>query len=173
MRGNSKKQMQRDTRKIKQMQENINAARRCHECNEEALGRCPDCRHSFCQDHFSKQQHSPCAEKQMKLMQTQVCYVCGTQVYPDQWSTSRTSHFVDQCSCKGCGRHICDELHTQRKVDDVFVMREGLRGHRYQYTIRYCDLCAPVYRLGGIKGIARWLVVVGTIAASAYFYLHR
>jgi len=100
-------------------QHTINAARRCHECPEEALGRCPDCHNSFCQEHFPKQQHSPCAEKQMKLAQTQVCYVCSAQVYPDQWSTSRTSHYIDQFQCKGCGRHVCDELHTQRKIDDA------------------------------------------------------
>ena len=119
-----------DSREIKRQPHAINAARRCHECTNEALGRCPDCHHSLCQDHFPKQQHSPCAEKQMKLAQTQVCYVCNTQTYPDQWSTSRTSHYIDQYECKGCGRHICDELHTQRKVDEVLIVREGLRGHR-------------------------------------------
>ncbi len=161
-----------DTSDIKRRQHTINVARRCHECTNEALGRCPSCRHSLCQDHFPKQQHSPCAEKQMKMVQTQVCYVCNAQTYPDQWSTSRTSHYIDQYECKGCGRHICDELHTQRKVDEVIIVREGLRGHRYQYTTRYCDLCAPIYRLGGIQGLTRWLVVLGTIAAMVFFYLH-
>lgn len=154
-------------------QHTINAARRCHECPEEALGRCPDCHNSFCQEHFPKQQHSPCAEKQMKLAQTQVCYVCGTQVYPDQWSTSRTSHYIDQYTCKGCGRHVCDELHTERKIDDVVIAREGLRGHRYQYTTRYCDLCSPLYRMGGIRGLARWVAVVGTVVATVFFYIHH
>ncbi len=153
-------------------QKPVRATRRCHECHEEALGRCPDCHHGFCQDHFPKQQHSPCAEKQMKMAQTQVCYVCGTQVYPDQWSLSKTSHFVDQFICRGCGRYVCDELHTQRKTDEVAITREGLRGHRYQYTNRYCDLCAPLYRIGGLKGLATAITVVGTIAAGALFYLH-
>src|SRR5450755_1950902 len=88
-----------DTSDVKQRNRTVNAARRCHECSEEALGRCPDCHHSFCQEHFPKQQHSPCAEKQMRMAQTQVCYICSTQVYPDQWSTSRTSHFIDQYKC--------------------------------------------------------------------------
>jgi hypothetical protein len=154
-------------------QHTINAARRCHECPEEALGRCPDCHNSFCQEHFPKQQHSPCAEQQMKLAQTQVCYVCSSQVYPDQWSTSRTSHYIDQFRCKGCGRHVCDELHTQRKIDDVIIAREGLRGHRYQYTTRYCDICSPIYRLGGIRGLARWIVVVGTVLVTVFFYIHH
>lgn len=158
---------------VKRRQYIINPARRCHECSEEALGRCPDCRHSFCQDHFPKHQHSPCAQKQMKQAQTQVCYVCSTQVYPDQWSTSPTAHFIDQSRCKGCGRHVCDELHTQRKVDDVHIAREGLRGHRYQYISRYCDLCSPLYRLGGIKGLGRWIVVIGTVALTIFFYIHH
>ncbi len=154
-------------------QHTINAARRCHECPEEALGRCPDCHNSFCQEHFPKQQHSPCAEKQMKLAQSQVCYVCSAPVYPDQWSTSRTSHYIDQFQCKGCGRNVCDELHTERKIDDVFIAREGLRGHRYQYTTRYCDLCSPLYRFGGLRGLARWIVTVGTVVAAAFFYIHH
>jgi hypothetical protein len=162
-----------NTSVTKRRQRAINAARRCQECSEEALGRCPDCRHNLCQDHFPKQQHSPCAEKQMKMAHTQVCYVCSAQVYPDQWSISRTSHYVDQCRCKGCGRFICDELHTQRKIDDVFIVREGLRGHRYQYVTRYCDICSPIYRIGGINGLARWIVVIGTAAVTIFFYLQH
>jgi hypothetical protein len=146
---------------------------RCHECSEEALGRCPDCRHNFCQDHFPKQEHSPCAEKQMKIVQLQVCYVCGTQVYPDQWSLAKTLHFVDQYTCKGCGRYVCDELHTRRKAEDIVIIREGLRGHRYQYINRYCDLCAPFYHTGGIKGLAYVIVTVGTIVATIFFYFHH
>ena len=46
------------------------------------------------------------------------------------------------------------------------------RGHRYQITTRYCDLCSPFYRMGGIKGLARWIVVAGTVAAGVLFYLH-
>jgi len=153
-------------------QPSITATRRCHECSEEALGRCPDCHFGFCQDHFPKQQHSPCAEKQMKMAQTQVCYVCGIQVYPDQWSLSKTSHVVDHSRCSGCNRYICDDLHTKRKAEEVSIMREGLRGHRYQYTLRYCDLCSPLYRIGGLKGLAGVLVAVGTIAGAAFFYFH-
>jgi hypothetical protein len=108
----------------------------------------------------------------MKLAQTQVCYVCGTQVYPDQWSISRTSHYVDHYTCRGCGRHICDELHTGRKGEEVLIQREGMRGHRYQYITRYCDICSPLSRIGGIRGLARGLVVLGTIAAGVFFYFH-
>ncbi|WP_220192539.1 hypothetical protein [Ktedonospora formicarum] len=149
----------------------VSPSRRCKECDEEALGRCPDCRQAFCQDHFPKQQHSPCAEKQMRLAHTQVCYVCGTQVYPDQWSISKTSHFVDHFKCNGCGRHVCDELHTRRKSEDVHIVREGMRGHRYQYTNRYCQLCSPLHRVGGIRGVASTITIVGTVAAIILFYI--
>lgn len=160
------------TRIDRQPHNNIQATRRCHECEEEALGRCPECHFSFCQEHFPKQQHSPCAEKQMRLALTQVCYICGTQVYPDQWSLSKTSHYVDQYTCQGCGRYICDELHTQHKSEGIVITREGLRGHRYQYINRYCDLCSPFHRIGGLKGLMRTLVIVGTIAAAVFFYFH-
>lgn len=152
----------------------LRARRQCRECDEEALGRCPDCHFSFCQEHFPKQQHSPCAEKQMKLAQTQVCYVCGIQVYPDQWSLSKTVHYVDQYVCSGCGRHICDELHTQHKSENVVVVRDGLRGHRYQHIVRYCDLCSPFHSIGGIRGLTRLIIAVGTVAAIVlfFFYLH-
>ena len=162
----------RNTTESKAYQRSVNAARRCHECNEEALGRCPDCHMGFCQQHFPKQQHSPCAEKQMKLAQTQVCYLCGTQVYPDQWSLSKTTHYVDQSNCHGCGRYICDDLHTQSKDEDVVISREGLRGHRYQYINRYCDVCSPFRRVGGLRGVTRILVGIGTVAAGVFFYLH-
>ncbi|HEX6483615.1 MAG TPA: hypothetical protein VF043_32625 [Ktedonobacteraceae bacterium] len=162
----------KSTTELKKGRNVVMTARRCHECNEEALGRCPDCHRGFCQDHFPKQQHSPCAEKQMQLAQTQVCYVCGTPVYPDQWSLSRTSHIIDHYRCRGCGRHICDELHTQKKTEDVSVIREGLRGHRYQYTKRYCDMCSPLSRFGGIKGLTSWIVVAGTVVGAVFFYLH-
>lgn len=161
-----------DTSELRAHRGPIAATRRCHECSEEALGRCPDCHHGLCQDHFPKQQHSPCAEKQMKLAQTQVCYVCGTQVYPDQWSLSRTSHYIDNFRCAGCGRYICDELHTKRKTENINIIREGLRGHRYQNTIRYCDLCSPLHRFAGIRGVAGWLVVAGTVAAVLLFHFH-
>lgn len=161
-----------DTSELKRYTRPITGTRRCHECNEEALGRCPDCHLGFCQEHFPKQQHAPCAEKQMRMAQLQVCYVCGNQVYPDQWSISKTSHFVDPALCKGCGRYVCNELHTKHKTEDVVVVREGMRGHRYQYINRYCDLCAPLYRIGGMKGTMRVLVALGTIAAAVFFYFH-
>lgn len=162
----------RESTEIKSPRRNIPAILRCHECSEEALGRCPDCHRGLCQNHFPMQQHSPCAQKQMKLAPMQVCYVCGTQVYPDQWSLSRISHVIDQYLCQGCGRYICDEMHTQRKSEHITIVREGLRGHRYQYTTRYCALCSPLQRIGGIKGLTLLLVAAGTVAAGIFFYFH-
>jgi hypothetical protein len=164
--------MMDDTEKLRIHRQVQTAARRCHECDQEALGRCPDCRKGFCQDHFPKQQHSPCAERQMRLALTQVCYVCGIQVYPDQWSLSRTSHYIDNYTCQGCGRHICDELHTQRKSEYISVVRDGMRGHRYQHIARYCDACSPLHRLGGIRGLTRWIVVAGTVFLVVLFSFH-
>jgi hypothetical protein len=157
---------------IKRIHDPINASRRCHECDEEALGRCPDCHFGFCQDHFPKQQHAPCAEKQIKLVRTQVCYVCGAQIYPDQWSLSKTAHVVDEFICHGCNRYICDELHTKYKTESLAVIREGLRGHRYQYINRYCDLCAPFNNIGGIKGFTQVIIVIATLAATIFFFFH-
>jgi hypothetical protein len=156
----------------KKYDQSINVRRRCHECKAEAFGYCPDCSRGFCQEHFPKQQHSPCAEKQMKLSHEQVCYICGTPAYPDQWSVLQTLHYIDQAHCNGCGRYICDDLHTQSKSEDVVIMREGLRGNRYHYIIRYCDLCHPFRGIGGIKRVVQCIVAIGTVAAGIFFYLH-
>ena len=161
-----------ETTEIKERHNSTQPTRSCHECSEEALGRCPVCHKGLCMDHFPRMLHSPCAQKYMKQVQTHVCYVCGTQVYPDQWSLARTSHRIDNFSCNGCGRYICDEQHTKLKKEQVSVIREGLRGHRYQVTSRYCELCAPLSRIGGIKGLARLIVLVGTVVAGILFYLH-
>jgi len=63
-------------------------------------------------------------------------------------------------------------MHTRRKTESISIIREGLRGHRYQSATRYCDLCSPFYRIGGIKGVTRWVVGVGTVVAGVLFYLH-
>ena len=146
--------------------------RSCHECSEEALVRCHHCHKNLCMDHFPRMLHSPCAQKYMKQVKTQVCYVCGTQVNPDQWSLSRTSHRIANFSCNGCGRYICDERHTKVKKEQISVIREGLRGQRYQVTSRYCALCTPFSRVGGIKGLTYLTVFAGTVIAGIFFYLH-
>jgi hypothetical protein len=47
-----------------------------------------------------------------------------------------------------------------------------MRGHRYQHITRYCDACAPFYRIGGIKGVMRLLVALGTVGLAVLFYFH-
>jgi hypothetical protein len=150
----------------------LDVRRFCPVCNEEAFGHCPDCGKGFCGRHFPKQQHSPCAEKHMKFSRQQVCYVCGTQVYPDQWSVSQTAHYIDRFKCNGCDRYICDDGHTRSKSAEVVIVRKGLRGQRYQYVIRYCDLCYPLRNIGGIKRVVQGVVVISTIVAGIFFYLH-
>lgn len=150
----------------------LNGGHHCQECNEGAFGRCPDCGRGFCLEHFPIRQHSPCAEKHMKLSHKQACYVCGAQVFPDQWSVSQISHYIDQAKCHGCGRYICDDLHTQSKSEQVTIVHQGLRGYRYQYIIRYCDLCHAFRGIGGIKRAVQGIVVIGTIAAGLFFYFH-
>src|SRR5690242_14018678 len=108
----------------KKSRRRVSSLPHCHECNAEAFGRCPDCTNRFCLDHFPKHQHSPCAEKQMRLAIEQACYICGAQVYPDQWSVAQTSHYIDQGTCNNCGRYICDTSHTRQKTEEVVVMRE-------------------------------------------------
>lgn len=161
-----------DTTRQVAKRSNTSSIRHCHECNEEALGRCSHCHNNLCMDHFPRMLHAPCAQKYMKHAQTHVCYVCGTRVNPDQWSLSRSSHRIDTFSCNGCGRYICDEQHTKVKKEQINVVREGLRGHRYQITSRYCELCAPISRIGGIKGLTYLVVIAGTILAGIFFYFH-
>jgi hypothetical protein len=108
----------------------------------------------------------------MKLSHEQACYACGAQVYPDQWSVSQISHYIDQAKCNGCGRYICDDLHTQSKSEEVVIVHQGLRGYRYQYIIRYCDLCHSLRGIGGIKRAMQGVIVIGTVAAGIFFYLH-
>jgi hypothetical protein len=150
----------------------INIRRHCHECKAEAFGSCPDCNRGFCLEHFPKQQHSPCAEKQMKLSHEQICYVCGTQVYPDQWSVTQTLHYIDQTKCNGCGRYICDDLHTQSKSEEMVILHEGLRGHRYYHIVRYCHLCHPFRHVGGIKRAVQSVAIIGIVVAMIFFSLH-
>jgi len=156
----------------KYYRQHINVRGHCQECNAEAFGYCPDCQRGFCLEHFPKQQHSPCAEKQMKLSHEQACYICGTQVYPDQWSVSQTSHYIDQAKCNGCGRYICDDLHTHSKSAQLVVRHQGIRGQRYQYIIRYCHLCHPFRGIGGIKRAVQSAIIIGTLVAGIFFSLH-
>lgn len=161
-----------ETTELKAKRSSAPPTHSCHECSEEALGRCPHCHKSLCMDHFPRMLHTPCAQKYMRQAQTLVCYVCGTPVNPDQWSLSWTSHRIDNFTCNGCDRYICDEHHTKVKKGQISVVREGLRGHRYQVTSRYCELCAPTQRIGGIKTLSYLVVFAGTVLAGIFFHFH-
>lgn len=141
----------------------------CTECGLESAGRCPTCHRSLCIDHFGITEHQPCAKRLAAHPEKCVCYVCGVQVRPQQWSTSVFLHYVDSGKCQGCGRFICDAHHTVVQDESVKIERDSLRSHRYHMTARYCGLCAPLRSFGGLLGAARWSTLAVTLAGAAYF----
>lgn len=145
----------------------------CTECGLEAAGRCPTCHRSLCVDHFGLPDHQPCAKRIEAHGGEYVCYVCGAQVQPQQWSTAVFAHYIDSCMCAGCHRYICDERHTRRKTENVQLVRDGLRSSRYHTTRRYCALCSPMRGLGGLLGASRLLAGIGAAGLAAFFLLHR
>lgn len=130
----------------------------CHECSLQSAGRCPTCHHTLCLDHFPRQEHTPCRAQLEQHAADYICYVCGAAVQPQQWSSAVFAHYVDTYRCAGCQRYLCDKLHTQVREEDVQLVRDGLRSHRYHITKRYCSICAPMRRIGGLTGAA-WLAV--------------
>ncbi len=144
----------------------------CKECGLQSAGRCPSCNRSLCIDHFPREEHHPCRTRLARHARDRLCYVCGTPVAPQQWSSAVFAHYIDEHRCAGCHRFVCDDLHTRTRVEDVKIVRDGLRSHRYHLTKRYCGLCAPFRRVGGILG-ATWLLVgiSGVSAASLLTYV--
>lgn len=136
----------------------------CAECGLESAGRCPTCHRSLCIDHFPIEEHQPCAQHMSAHRAEYVCYVCGVPVRPQQWSTTSFAHYIDSSACQGCGRYICDDPHTVRCDEEIELVRDGLRSHRYHVTQRYCAVCSPVRRLGGVVGATRWAVGIGGVA---------
>jgi hypothetical protein len=146
---------------------------RCRECELPAAGHCPTCRHGLCIDHFPLEQHEPCATRLQRKAAVRLCYVCGAPVTPQQWSAEVFAHYTDSMKCAGCGRYICDAGHTKRRDEVVRIRRDGLRSNRYHMTIRYCSVCAPLRRVGGVVGAAWWASGLVVAAASAFFLFHR
>lgn len=140
----------------------------CKECGIQSSARCPSCKRTLCVDHFPAGEHQPCATLQRTHPERYACYVCGAPALPRQWSTTPFAHYIDSQVCAGCGRRICDEQHTRRTREVVRVAHEGLRGQRYHITYRYCALCAPVSRIGGIRGAAWWTVSILGIATAGF-----
>jgi hypothetical protein len=151
--------------------ENLNY-RTCAECSAEAGGRCPKCRHWLCPDHFSFPEHAPCAARQARDAAQRCCYRCGAPAMPMQWSLSLAAYHIDDARCHGCHRAIC-AWHTAKQVDSDAVIRDGPRGLRYHATRRYCHLCAPLHHWGGLIGITRGFVAVGTVIVSIAIALHH
>jgi hypothetical protein len=151
----------------------VHATGSCSECELEASGRCPTCRHGLCVDHFPLEEHEPCASKLAASAPERFCYVCGAPVAPRQWSVDSFAHYIDLGKCAGCDRYVCDARHTRLRTESVRVVRDGLRGHRYHTTRRYCGICAPAHRLGGLLGVTWWTAGLASAVAAAFFQLHR
>jgi len=100
-----------------------------------------------------------------------ICYVCGAEVTPEQWSTAVFAHTVDSHACAGCNRYICD-AHTRRTDEQVKIMQDGLRSHRYHITARSCALCAPLRNAGGLVGMSWWLAGFVTVVLTGWFLYH-
>ncbi|SRR5260221_2898865 len=151
----------------------IYATDSCYECELQVAARCPRCGHRLCMDHFPLDAHEPCSARLAATAQERICYVCGTEVAPHQWSTAIFAHYIDSQRCSGCGRYICDAQHTKRHFEVVRMVRENLRSNRYHVSRRYCDVCAPVWRLGGLTGATWWGVGLALAGAAAVFLVHR
>lgn len=127
-------------------------------------------------DHFGYEDHHPCRERVAANTRNAACYVCGAPAPPRQWSTQLFAHYIDSGKCAGCGRPVCDALHTRVREVRVEIHQDALRSHRYFVTRRFCDRCAPWHRLGGIHGAVRFGVGIAVTAAVAIagvlIYLH-
>jgi hypothetical protein len=141
----------------------------CSECGLESAGRCTACRRYLCVDHFSFEEHQPCAARLVSHAHEHICYVCGVAVQPQQWSTSVFAHYVDSGRCKGCNRYVCELNHTAVRDDAVEILRDGLRSHRYHVTYRYCGVCAPVRHFGGMVRTVRALAILAVVVGIAFF----
>jgi hypothetical protein len=147
----------------------------CAECGLESGGRCPTCRRYLCIDHFAYEVHHPCRERMSASSKRFACYACGALSRPRQWSTALFAHYVDSGKCAGCGRYVCDERHTRLREERVEIVAESLRSHRYYVTRRYCDTCARLRRIGGLRGAARLggiLALAATVAGIVLLYPH-
>jgi hypothetical protein len=149
------------------------AEQTCHACEQVAAGRCPDCNHRYCIEHFPLDQHQPCQQHQERNVERYVCYVCGEPVRPTQWSANLVAHYFDTGQCIGCKRYVCDEHHTRRKQERMVIERDGMSSHRYHYILRYCDLCSPLRQIQGLRGLANWVVAGLAVALTVFFWFHH
>jgi len=143
----------------------------CHECEAEAAGRCPGCKHMYCIEHFPRHAHAACARHIAANHQEYVCYVCGEAVVPEQWSTAVFAHYVDNHMCSGCNRYVCD-THTKKRDEQVRIKQDGLRSHRYHTVSRACQTCAPLRNTGGLIGTTWWIAGLSTVFLTGWFLFH-
>lgn len=147
----------------------------CAECGIQSAGKCPTCHHSLCLDHFPVDAHQPCAARAAKQAKHMHCYICGTTVRPQQWSTAVFAHYIDAHTCAGCRRYICNDKHSAHQQEDVVIRRDGVRSHRYHVTRRYCPTCMRLRVFGGLIGAGWWLagsvIVLATLAIVAQIAL--
>ncbi len=143
----------------------------CHECEAEAAGRCMQCRRMLCMEHFPLHAHNHCLRHLAMHQAEYACYVCGAPVVPEQWSTAVFAHYIDSHLCAGCTRYVCDE-HTARRDEQVKIVQDGLRTHRYHMTMRSCRLCAPLRLTGGLVGAVWWVSGLATVVLTGWFLFH-
>jgi hypothetical protein len=143
----------------------------CAICEAEAAGRCPRCRQVYCIEHFPRHAHALCAGHLAAHAADYVCYVCGEPVVPEQYSTAIFAHYIDGHTCSGCNRYICDE-HTRRRDEQVKIVQDGMRSHRYNVIVRSCRICYPLRNTGGLIGTAWWIAGLITVALAIWFIYH-
>jgi hypothetical protein len=164
--------MQRRLNDTETVQTSVFPVASCTECGLASAGRCPTCHRSLCMDHFGLEDHQPCATHISEHAADYVCYVCGAPVVPQQWSTAVFAHYIDSYTCAGCNRYICDTQHTRLRDESVEIARDGLRSHRYHVTLRYCDVCAPLQWVGGLRGASRAAVILLGAGIVAFLVFH-
>lgn len=143
----------------------------CKTCEAEAAGRCPGCHNVLCMEHFPRHAHNPCARHLAHHQDEYLCYVCGAPIVPEQYSTAIFAHYVDTHTCSGCNRYVCD-AHTARRDEQVKIMQDGLRSHRYHLTMRACAVCAPLRSFGGLVGATWWVAGLVTVILTGWFLFH-
>jgi hypothetical protein len=75
--------------------------------------------------------------------------------------------------CSGCGRYICDALHTRFRSERVELVKDSLRSQRYHRVERYCDACAPLRGVGGVLGMGRLVAALTVATTVAFFIIQR
>ncbi len=146
-------------------------AQTCSVCENESAGKCPRCRNYVCMEHYPRHSHEPCAKHIAQRQEEYVCYICGEAVVPEQWSAAIFAHYIDNFSCAGCGRYVCEE-HTRRRSEHIKIAQDTMRSHRYNIVERYCSVCSSVRIFGGLTGAVWWAAGIATVIITGWFLYH-